>query len=114
MNNKHVFLVHNNVLPTLPPVSDDGDLEQGRDVEDPNEEGDCHPVQLREEEDEGGGEGARHREQEELHTHYCHGWSGGGQKIDIYFWVCKYIYNPKFFFQSVLKYLVWRPRWTDH
>ena len=67
----------------LPPVFDDGDLEQGGDVEDPYEEGDCHPVQLREQEDEGGGEGARHGEQEKLHTHYNHSWSGVGQKIDI-------------------------------
>ena len=89
----YVFLVRNNVLPTLPPVFDDGDLEQGGDVEDPYEEGDCHPVQLREQEDEGGGEGARHGEQEKLHTHYNHSWSGVGQKIDIYFYGCKCIYT---------------------
>ena len=95
------------MLSALPPVFDDGDLEQGGDVEDPYEEGDCHPVQLREQEDEGGGEGARHGEQEELNTHYCHGWGVmGSENRYLLLRMQMYIYNPRFFFQSILKYLV--------
>ena len=63
-----------------PPVGDDGHLEQGGHVEHPYEECDGGDVELRAEEDEGGGQWARHREQEELNTHYCHGWSGGVRK----------------------------------
>ena len=59
-----------------PPVGDDGHLEQGGHVEHPNEEGDGGDVELRAEEDEGGGQGARHRVQQELHRHGQHSCRG--------------------------------------
>ena len=60
-----------------PPVSDDGHLQQGGHVEHPYEEGDGGDVELRAQEDEGGGQRARHGVQQELHRHgqdSCGGW----------------------------------------
>ena len=60
-----------------PPVSDDGHLEQGGHVEHAYEERDGGDVELRAQEDEGGGQGARHGVQQELHRHgqdSCGGW----------------------------------------
>ena len=64
-----------------PPVGDDGHLEQGGHVEHPNEEGDGGDVELRAEEDEGGGQGARHRVQQELHRHGQHSCRGCRENI---------------------------------
>ena len=49
-----------------PLVCDEGDLEQGGDIECADEESAGDDVQLGEEEDEGGGEGAGQGEQQEL------------------------------------------------
>ena len=64
-----------------PPVGDDGHLEQGGHVEHAYEEGDGGDVELRAEEDEGGGQGARHRVQQELHRHGQDSCRGCGENI---------------------------------
>ena len=61
-----------------PPVSDDGHLQQGGHIEHPYEERDGGDVELGAEEDEGGGQRARQRVEQELHRHGQHSCRGGG------------------------------------
>ena len=56
-----------------PLVCDEGDLEQGGDIERADEESAGYNVQLGEKEDEGGGEGAGQGVQQELQTDHQYG-----------------------------------------